>query len=241
MPTEVQGVIELQKALREFAPDLLKEYQKDVGNALSRVTSKARGFIPANDSLLSGWSKPLSSEETIKYRAFPKFDSGEAKSGIGYKNTPSKPNRSGWSYLTRIVNNSPSGAIFETAGRKNKDGRPPYKRTKMVYRTTGEYYRQGAYQLNYFQGNALGGKDVSNSNNPNAPKQFLASLNAASKLVDSRPKGVVGRGTRKFTGRAIFRAWAEDQGKANAAVLKAVETAATRFEKKGLVFRKRKP
>lgn len=241
MPTEVKGVIELQKALKEFAPDLAKEYQKDMGDALSSVTSKARGFIPASSALLSGWSKPLSAESALNYRPFPKFNSGEAKRGIGYKTTPTKPNRSGWSYLARIVNNSASGAIYETAGRKNKDGRPPYKRTKMVYRTSGENYKQGAFDINYFQGNALGGKDVSNSNNPNAPKQFLASLNATGRLVDARPKGVVGRASRKFTGRAIYRAWAEDQGKANAAILKAVESAATRFEKKGLVFRKRKP
>jgi hypothetical protein len=33
-------------------------------------------------------------------------------------------------------------------------------------------------------------------------------------------------------GRAIFRAWAEDQGKANAAVVKAIENSKVEFEKR---------
>ena len=238
MPTEVAGVVELQKACREFAPDLLKQYQNQVGNALATVVTKARGFIPANAALLSGWSKPLSSE-SINYRPFPKYDAGEARRKIGYKTTPSKPNRSGWSYLARIVNASAAGAIYETSGRKNPDGRPPFQRMKMVYRTSGSDYPGADFQLNYHEGLAIGSKRYSNSNNPNAGKQFIASLNATSKLVNARPKGIVGNPGRKFTGRAIFRAWAEDQGKANAAVLKAISDTATAFEKKGFVFRGR--
>jgi len=33
-------------------------------------------------------------------------------------------------------------------------------------------------------------------------------------------------------GRLIFRAWAEDQGKANAAVMKALQNAAVKFNKR---------
>lgn len=238
MPTEVKGVVELQKACKEFAPDLLKQYQSRVGNALSTVVSKARGFIPADAALLSGWSKPLSSE-SINYRPFPKYDANEARRKIGYKTTPSRPNKSGWSYLARIVNASAAGAIYETSGRKNPAGRPAFQRTKLVYRTSGENYKQGAFDINYFEGNAIGSKKYSNSNNPNAGKQFIDSLNSTGKLVNARPKGIVGNPGRKFTGRAIYRAWAEDQGKANAAVLKAIADTATAFEKKGFVFRGR--
>jgi hypothetical protein len=237
MPTEVKGVVELLKASKEFAPDLLKQYQTEVGNALSTVVIKARGFIPANASLLSGWSKPISSE-SINYRAFPKFDSGEAKRKIGYKTTPTRANRSGWSYLARIVNASAAGAIYETSGRKNPQGRPAFQRMKLVYRTSGSEYPGADFQLNYHKGNAIGSKQYSNSNNPKAGKQFIDSLNSTSNLVNARPKGIVGNPGRKSTGRAIFRAWAEDEGKANAAVMKAIEKAAANFEKKGFVFRK---
>jgi hypothetical protein len=238
MPTEVKGVVELLKASKEFAPDLLKQYQTEVGNALSTVVTKARGFIPANAALLSGWSRPISSD-AINYRPFPKFDSGEAKRKIGYKTTPSKPNKAGWSYLARIVNASAGGAIYETSGRKNPDGRPAFQRMKLVYRTSGANYKQGAFDINYYEGNAIGSKKFSNSNNPKAGKQFIDSLNSTGKLVNARPKGIVGNPGRKFTGRAIYRAWAEDEGKANAAVLKAIEKAGTNFEKKGFVFRRR--
>ena len=59
-----------------------------------------------------------------------------------------------------------------------------------------------------------------------------------------RKSGVVGRFTprlggelvgngQKKTGRAMFRAYDEDEGKAKAAVFKAIETAAKRFEARG--------
>jgi hypothetical protein len=237
MPTEVKGVVELLKASKEFAPDLLKQYQTEVGNALSTVVTKARGFIPADASLLSGWSKSLSSD-AANYRAFPKFNSGEAKRKIGYKTTPTRANKAGWSYLARIVNASAGGAIYETAGRKNKDGQPNYKRKSVVYRTGGN--GPGDFQINYYEekDNSYR-KGFNNSLNPNAGKQFINSLNSTGQLVNARPKGLVGNPGRKSTGRAIYRAWAEDEGKANAAVLKAIETAGFNFEKKGFVFRRR--
>jgi hypothetical protein len=42
-------------------------------------------------------------------------------------------------------------------------------------------------------------------------------------LVDSQQSGASGRRTHKTKGRLIFRAWAVDQGKTNAAVIKAIE------------------
>jgi hypothetical protein len=40
-----------------------------------------------------------------------------------------------------------------------------------------------------------------------------------------------GRPTRKETGRAMYRAWAEDNGVANAAVLKAIDNSINNFVK----------
>jgi hypothetical protein len=47
-----------------------------------------------------------------------------------------------------------------------------------------------------------------------------------------RQTGQAGRASRKMKGRAIFRAWAEDQGKANAAVIKAIEDSKVKFEQR---------
>jgi hypothetical protein len=64
------------------------------------------------------------------------------------------------------------------------------------------------------------GRDVNNSANPNAGRQFIGSLPP---LVDSQQSNSAGRRTRKTKGRLLFRAWAEDQGRTTAAVIKAIQ------------------
>ena len=82
-----------------------------------------------------------------------------------------------------------------------------------------------------------GNKDQSNSNNPNAGQQFVDALNSTGKIVDAyqRGQGQAGRASRKMRGRVIFRAWAEDGGKANTAVLKAIQTSATKLNDRAKV------
>ena len=201
MPTEVENALELRLALKKFMPDLAKETQDEMANALRPVVARARGFIPADAQLLSGWVKETASIDTSNYRAFPIFNSSDAKRGLGYRVTPSKPNKSGYVSLARVQQTNAGGAIYETAGRLNRDGR--------------------------IQGT---GKNNSKSLNPNAGKQFIDNLNGTGKLVNSRPKGMVGSPSRKQTGRAMYRAWAEDNGVANAAVIKAIENAKIKFE-----------
>jgi hypothetical protein len=179
MPTEVKGALDLRKALKKFTPDLAKETQKELGSLLKPITQKARGFIPS-EAPLSGWGKA-----SINGR-FPEWSSQAAKRGIGYKTTPSRPNRSGFRSLARIVNNSAAGAIYETAGRVNPNGRSDSK-----------------------------------SRNPNAGKQFIDAINKTGMIVDAGGK---------MKGRAIFRAWKEDGGKTNAAILKAIAQAKVKFD-----------
>jgi hypothetical protein len=218
MPTEVKGAIELRKALRQFTPDLAKETQKEIAGILKPITTKARGFIPSSTPL-SGWAK--SGNGTWGNRV---WSSGEAKRGIGYKTTPSKPNRSGFRALARIVNASASGSIYETAGRLNPQGRPQAPLAKVVapgHSNFGKTIRSGS-------------KGESVSNNPRAGEQFIEAMNRTSPIVNAyqRQEGQRGRASRKMKGRAIFRAWAEDQGKANAAVIKAIEKSKIEFEKR---------
>ena len=47
-------------------------------------------------------------------------------------------------------------------------------------------------------------------------------------------------GRDKMRGRAIYRAWEQDQGKANTAVIRAIESAGKAFAAKGMIFRKAK-
>jgi hypothetical protein len=221
MPTQLKGAVELRKALREFAPDLAKETQKEIAGLLKPITTKARGFIPSN-SPLSGWGMPTQgSWERLQW------SSSEAKRGIGYKTTPSKPNSRGFRALARIVNASASGSIYEIAGKNNPQGRPqaPIHKVAVVGHS------------NYGKNIRSGSKDQSLSNNPYAGKQFIDALNDTGRIVDAyqRGQGQAGRASRKMRGRAIFRAWAEDGGKTNAAVLKAIQTSATKLNDRSKV------
>jgi hypothetical protein len=214
MPTEVVGGIALRKALRQFTPDLAKETQKEIASLLKPITAKARGFVPAT-SPLSGWAKP-----SVTGR-FPRYSGGDAKRGIGYKTTPSKPNKKGFRALARIVNASAAGAIYETAGRVHPQGREQLKRKEVNIPGMNSVYTTST------------GKNYGKSNNPNAGRQFVEAIAASGEIKNAyqRETGAAGRASRKMKGRAIFRAWAEDQGKTNAAVIKAIEASRDKFYK----------
>ena len=221
MPTEVKGAVELRKALRKFTPDLAKETQKEIAGVLKPIVTKARGFIPST-APLSGWAQ--STNGTWGNRV---WSSSDAKRGIGYKTTPSKVNRSGFRSLARIVNASAAGSIYETAGRKNPQGRPQAPMSEIV----------APRHPNFGKMTRSGSKDQSMSNNPNAGKQFIDAMDRTGKIVNAyqRQEGASGRASKKMKGRAIFRAWAEDQGKANAAVVRAIEKSKVEFEKRTMV------
>lgn len=210
MPASVKGGIELRTALKKFTPDLAKETQKELGRLLKPITQKARGFIPSS-APLSGWGKPSVTGK------FPEWSSSDAKRGIGYKTTPSKPNRQGWRSLARIVNASAAGTIYETAGRVNPNGREQAKTRDVFIPSTGERYKTST------------DKSYGRSNNPEAGSIFVQAINQYGDIVDARTLGSKGRPSRKFKGRAIFRAWKEDGGKTQAYVLKAIEASRDKF------------
>lgn len=166
MPTKVQGVRALRKAMREFEPNLSKSLTKEIGSFLLPVVKNARGFMPDNNQIPSGFL-----QRPRKTAKFPMYDAAIAKRGITFKTTPSKPNRSGFSALASIFNKTAAGAIYETAGRKSGN--------------TGNFTPR-------FSGDLVG------------PKQ-------------------------KMRGRAMFKAYDKDQGKAKAAVIKAIEASAVKF------------
>jgi hypothetical protein len=165
MPTEVKGALNLRKALKQFEPDLAKATTKEIASYLKPLVKDARGFLPSNEEAPSGWLKRPNAKGRWAKRY---YDQAEARRGIGYKSTPSKPNRNGWVSLASVFNKSAGGAIYETAGRKSG--------------ITGNFTPK------------LGGE-------------------------------LKGRG-QKMTGRALFKAYAEDEGKARAGVIKAIEKSA---------------
>lgn len=169
MPVKLQGAVALRKALAAVEPTLAKETSKEIASFLKPVVKNARGFLPSNEEAPSGWLK----RDNAKGRwANRYYDFQEARKGITFKSTPSKPNRNGFAALASIFNKSAAGAIYETAGRKSG--------------VTGNFTPR------------LGGQ-------------------------------LVGKG-QKMTGRAIFRAFEDDRGKAQDGVVKAIFKAKAKFD-----------
>ena len=169
MPTELKGANDLRKALKKFSPDLDKATRDEMVGFLKPLVKMARGFLPSNSDAPSGFVK-----HEVKTAKFPMYDASEARRGIGYKLTPTKPNREGWSSTVSIHNKTAAGAIVETAGRKS---------------------------------------GLSGNFSPRFSGTFA------------------GRG--KMQGRAMFKAYDQDQGKAKAAIIKALEKAAAKFNGSG--------
>lgn len=169
MPVKLQGAVALRKALAIVEPTLAKETSKEIASFLKPVVNNARGFLPSNEQAPSGWLKRPNAGGRWANRS---YDAQEARKGITFKSSPSKPNRSGFAALASIFNKSAAGAIYETAGRKSG--------------VTGNFTPR------------LGGQ-------------------------------LVGKG-QKMTGRAIFRAFEDDRGKAQDGVVKAIFKAKDKFD-----------
>lgn len=167
MPTELKGANDLRKALKKFSPDLDKATRDEMVGFLKPLVRKAKGFLPANDQMPSGFVK-----HEVKTATFPMYDASEARRGVGYKLTPTKPNRQGWSSTVSIHSKRAAAVIYDWAGRKS-----------------------------------------------------------SSKFVSVLSGSMTGSG--KMSGRALFKAYKEDEGKAKAGVIKALEKAAAKFNESG--------
>jgi hypothetical protein len=118
MPVQAKGVIELRKALKQYAPDLAKATQKEIMLAIRPISKSAKGYVPDRGEVLSGWLPRQMSEAT-----FPFFNPSVVKSGIGYKSSPSKPNRRGFRSLAQVFNKTRAGAIYERMGKLTPDSK----------------------------------------------------------------------------------------------------------------------
>jgi hypothetical protein len=174
MPATVKGAVALRKSLRKFSPDLAKALPKEIAAALKPITKAAKGYLPDDGQVLSGWLARDGAEAR-----FPSYNARIVKSGIGYKTTPSKPNRRGFRSLARVFNKTAAGAIYETMGRKTPQSR-------FVQNQQDKYSSQ------------MKGRD-------------------------------------KMEGRALFRAYEENNGKAREAVLDAIENAAKKLNERASV------
>jgi len=209
MPAEVKGLIEFKKALSDYDPALAAQLDDQMAIALGGIVKKAQNYVPSS-SPLSNWNYRRRSEfyfdaQGNRLRKFPLFNSATVSKEIKYSSTPRRTNKRGFKAVYYIINKSAAGAIYETAGRKNPAGQP----------WVG---RKGDPRQ----------KDISRSNNPQAGSDFIQAMG---ELKQGNIESSTKRG-RYMKGRLIFRAWAEDGGKANAAALTAIYNANEQFKKK---------
>lgn len=127
MPVEVVGIVGLRKALNKFAPDLKKQMDSEIREALKPIIADARSHVPGNaPGGLFNWNDPgyIRKSRTSRKRGFPSYDSRAIRRGLTYSLAKSKPNRAGFVSVFSLFNKSAAGAIIETAGRLNPSGDP---------------------------------------------------------------------------------------------------------------------
>ena len=224
MPINITGVQGTLKAMRKFDPDLAKEMNKQIKNVMMPIRDKAQAYAPANNKMLSNWTKPLVfGPQSTKYRPFPQYDQSETQKGIVYRPGANNKGEVAGAKFTRrwqvayfIANNSPGGAIFETSGRVHPNGRT----SSHIVASRHKLAKDKKYSV------SSGTRSDMNSLNPNAGKQFLAPLGD---LYGSRGNIDPRFGNTDQRGRLIYRAWAENQGRASHAVNLAINVAVARF------------
>jgi hypothetical protein len=186
---------------------------------MRQVEATAKGYVPSNTEVLSGWSKPISSD--INYRPFPKYEANSVRGGIGYKEGQNRKFANGFQVENYVYNINAAGRIYETAGRLNPQGRAPF--TSVNPRWWHIAFKQA--------GTARSKADLHayNSNNPFAGYQFVTDMPALTKQPNI--KGVRSGG-KKGQGRIIYKAWAESSPKIYDAILKAINAGADYFNDK---------
>ena len=227
MPAEVVGVKDVLTGLSFIDEDMRQRIRNAIDPIMRGVAYKAKSYVPGNSEVLSGWIKPSNPE--INYRPFPKYDAGTVKDGIGYNAGENKTFKNGFKVSNYVYNVSAAGRIYETAGRKNPQGRAPFQQIDPTRPNTTFGKVQG------FEGKSKAREYTYNkstrefaSNNPFAGYQFVTSMPG----LTSQPKikGVRGGG-RKTKGRLIYKAWAQDSGKVYDAILNAINATAIQFNK----------
>ena len=227
MPVEVVGVKDVLAGLSFIDEDMRQRIRTVIDPLMRGVAAKAKGFVPTNSEVLSGWTKNPSPE--INYTPFPKYDAGVIKDGIGYNSGENQTFKNGFKVSNYVYNVTAAGRIYETSGRKNPQGRAPFQQIDPSRPNTTFGPVQG------FEGKRRAREYTYNkstreyaSNNPFAGYQFVTSMPG----LTSQPKvkGVRGGG-RKTKGRLIYKAWAQDSGKIYESIVGAINATAIQFNK----------
>lgn len=115
---KIVGLDETVRALRKFDPDALKEMNKTIYQAIKIAQIDARQLAPSVTPL-SGWARPVKAGRWAALTFTPRA----VKMGLVTKIDRARKRGTWTSKAYLLINKNPAGAIYETAGRKNLQGK----------------------------------------------------------------------------------------------------------------------
>lgn len=218
MAVVVEGLAGFRKALKELAPHIAKNMNNRIKAELAPIIQDARAKVPnAIFGAPNNWGNYQgvnASPTTGLY--FPRYDADEIRSGLTYSLGRQKRTKGGYVSMITLLNKSPAGAIAETAGRSNPNGRAQYAERQTKYGS--RYYVRTSKQ--------------SMSDNPRAGQMMIERLDAQMGTM----KNYKSMSSKKTEGRLLYAAYADNQGKALDAIMKAIEDAKREFNRQSVIY-----
>ena len=206
MPVEVKGVIALRKALNAYAPDLAKELTAEITKSLKVIQKDARGFIPSMaPNNLYNWNDQAKGRQITAKTSMFRTFNTEGRLRMFPLYNAAEIKRG---IVYRTGYGKPNARGFRSLFRvRNKSA------AGAIYETAGRTHPNGDPR--------------SKSNNPNAGARFVQQ----GPLYGRKKAGAGG----DMRGRAIFRAWEQDEGKQLVHIMQAIENTRVKFNKRATV------
>jgi hypothetical protein len=206
MPVEVKGVIALRKALNAYAPDLAKELTDEITKSLKVIQKDARGFIPSMaPNNLYNWNDQAKGRQITAKTSMFRTFNTEGRLRMFPLYNAAEIKRG---IVYRTGYGKPNARGFRSLFRvRNKSA------AGAIYETAGRTHPNGDPR--------------SKSNNPNAGARFVQQ----GPLYGRKKAGAGG----DMRGRAIFRAWEQDEGKQLVHIMQAIENTRVKFNKRATV------
>ena len=207
MPVEVTGLDEVLTAMRQFEPDLAKNLNKQVRAALTPVQKKAQGYVETTIPGLSNWSFATKGKQINAQTS-------------AFATTTAKGTRKFPKFNAAIVKKGIKLNIGRT--KPNANGFATFYRLSnttaagAIYETAGRKSGKEGQPWD----RKSGSHNYSHSRNKHAGEWFIEHLGDEMQGVD------------KKRGRLLYRAWSEDQGRALAGTLKAVDATLIQFKRR---------
>ena len=115
------GLKETLKALESFDKEAVRSFNKVLNSELSNAKKEAQGLVSSAPPL-SGWSTtPAANPRSRGGAGWPAWDQSVIKAGISSSKAERKVRRDYTTSAGALINRSATGAIYEVAGRKNRN------------------------------------------------------------------------------------------------------------------------